>query len=50
VRGEQDTLIPAAEALTKLMPKAEQVVLAGAGHLPLEVPEDFSATVARWLE
>jgi pimeloyl-ACP methyl ester carboxylesterase len=53
VRGEQDNLIPAeeADALTVLMPKAEVVVLAGAGHLPpLEVPEEFTGTVARWLE
>jgi pimeloyl-ACP methyl ester carboxylesterase len=53
VRGEQDTLIPAdeADALAGLMPKAEVVVLAGAGHLPsLEVPEEFTGAVARWLE
>jgi pimeloyl-ACP methyl ester carboxylesterase len=53
VRGEQDTLIPAeeADALAALMPKAEVVVLAGAGHLPpLEVPEQFTGAVARWLE
>jgi pimeloyl-ACP methyl ester carboxylesterase len=53
VRGEQDTLIPAdeADALAALMPKAEVVVLAGAGHLPpLEVPEEFTGAVARWLE
>jgi pimeloyl-ACP methyl ester carboxylesterase len=53
VRGEQDTLIPPddADALTALMPKAEVVVLAGAGHLPpLEVPEEFTGAVARWLE
>ena len=53
VRGEQDTLIPAeeADALATLMPKAEVVVLAGAGHLPpLEVPEEFTGTIARWLE
>jgi pimeloyl-ACP methyl ester carboxylesterase len=53
VRGEQDTLIPAdeADALVALMPKAELVVLAGAGHLPpLEVPEEFTGAVARWLE
>jgi pimeloyl-ACP methyl ester carboxylesterase len=53
VRGEQDTLIPQdeAEALATLMPKAEVVVLAGAGHLPpLEVPEEFTGAVARWLE
>ncbi|MDQ3788628.1 MAG: alpha/beta hydrolase [Actinomycetota bacterium] len=53
VRGEQDSLIPAdeAEALATLMPKAEVVVLAGAGHLPpLEVPEEFTGAVARWLE
>lgn len=53
VRGEQDTLIPAdeADALATLMPKAEVVVLAGAGHLPsLEVPEEFTGAVARWLE
>ena len=53
IRGEQDTLIPAdeAEALATLMPKAEVVVLAGAGHLPpLEVPEEFTGAVARWLE
>jgi pimeloyl-ACP methyl ester carboxylesterase len=53
VRGEQDELIPAdeAEALVALMPKAELVVLAGAGHLPpLEVPEEFTGAVARWLE
>ncbi|MFI7678363.1 alpha/beta fold hydrolase [Actinophytocola sp. NPDC049390] len=53
VRGEQDTLIPAdeAEALAALMPKAEVVVLSGAGHLPpLEVPEEFTGAVARWLE
>lgn len=53
VRGEQDSLIPAeeADALAALMPKAEVVVLAGAGHLPpLEVPEEFTGTVARWLE
>ena len=53
VRGEQDTLMPAdeADALATLMPKAELVVLAGAGHLPpLEVPEEFTGAVARWLE
>jgi pimeloyl-ACP methyl ester carboxylesterase len=53
VRGEQDGLIPAeeADALAALMPKAEVVVLAGAGHLPpLEVPEEFTGTLARWLE
>lgn len=53
VRGEQDTLIPDedAEALVSLMPKAELVVLAGAGHLPpVEVPELFVGAVARWLE
>ncbi len=53
VRGEQDTLIPAeeADALAALMPKAEVVVLAGAGHLPpVEVPEEFAGTIARWLE
>jgi pimeloyl-ACP methyl ester carboxylesterase len=56
VRGEQDTLIPAgddanADALAALLPKAELVVLAGAGHLPpLEVPEEFTGAVARWLE
>jgi pimeloyl-ACP methyl ester carboxylesterase len=53
VRGEQDTLIPTeeADALAALMPKAEVVVLAGAGHLPpLEVPEEFTGTIARWLE
>ncbi|MFL6119849.1 alpha/beta fold hydrolase [Actinophytocola sp.] len=53
VRGEQDTLIPAeeADALAALMPKAEVVTLAGAGHLPpLEVPEEFTGAVARWLE
>lgn len=53
VRGEQDALIPPdeADALATLMPKAEVVVLAGAGHLPsLEVPEEFTGAVARWLE
>jgi pimeloyl-ACP methyl ester carboxylesterase len=53
IRGEQDTLIPPeeADALATLMPKAEVVVLAGAGHLPpLEVPEEFTGAVARWLE
>jgi pimeloyl-ACP methyl ester carboxylesterase len=53
IRGEQDGLIPAdeADALVSLMPKAELVVLAGAGHLPpLEVPEEFTGAVARWLE
>jgi len=53
VRGDQDTLIPPADAdaLVALMPKAELVVLAGAGHLPpLEVPEEFTGAVARWLE
>jgi pimeloyl-ACP methyl ester carboxylesterase len=53
VRGEQDTLIPAdeADALASLIPKAEVVTLAGAGHLPpLEVPEEFTGTLARWLE
>ncbi len=53
VRGEQDTLIPAedADGLAALMPKAEVVALAGAGHLPpLEVPEEFTGTLARWLE
>jgi pimeloyl-ACP methyl ester carboxylesterase len=53
VRGDQDMLIPAedADALTALLPKAELVVLAGAGHLPpLEVPEEFTGAVARWLE
>lgn len=53
VRGEQDALIPPdeADALAALMPKAEVVVLAGAGHLPsLEVPEEFTGAVARWLE
>jgi pimeloyl-ACP methyl ester carboxylesterase len=53
IRGEQDTLIPAdeADALATLMPKAEVVILAGAGHLPsLEVPEEFTGAVARWLE
>jgi pimeloyl-ACP methyl ester carboxylesterase len=53
VRGEQDTLIPQdeAEALATLMPKAEVVVLAGAGHLPpLEVPDEFTGAIARWLE
>jgi pimeloyl-ACP methyl ester carboxylesterase len=53
VRGEQDTLIPAedADALAAAMPKAEVVVLAGAGHLPpLEVPAEFTGAVARWLE
>ena len=53
VRGEQDELIPLdeAEALATLMPKAEVVVLVGAGHLPpLEAPEEFTGAVARWLE
>ncbi|MGB3443910.1 MAG: alpha/beta fold hydrolase [Actinophytocola sp.] len=53
VRGEQDALIPPdeADALATLMPKAEVVVLAGAGHLPpLEAPEEFTGAVARWLE
>lgn len=53
VRGEQDALIPQdeADALAALMPKAEVVILAGAGHLPpLEVPEEFTGAVARWLE
>lgn len=53
VRGEQDSLIPPdeADALAALMPKSEVVVLAGAGHLPsLEVPEEFTGAVARWLE
>jgi pimeloyl-ACP methyl ester carboxylesterase len=53
VRGEQDTLIPVgeADALAALMPKAEVVTLAGAGHLPpLEVPEELTGAVARWLE
>lgn len=53
VRGEQDSLIPPAEAdaLATLVPKAEVVTLAGAGHLPpLEVPEEFTGAVARWLE
>ncbi|TDV54027.1 pimeloyl-ACP methyl ester carboxylesterase [Actinophytocola oryzae] len=53
VRGEQDTLIPAeeADALAALMPKAEVVTLAGAGHLPpMEAPEEFTGAVARWLE
>jgi pimeloyl-ACP methyl ester carboxylesterase len=53
IRGEQDTLIPQeeAEALAKLMPKAEVVTLAGAGHLPpIETPEEFTGAVARWLE
>jgi pimeloyl-ACP methyl ester carboxylesterase len=53
IRGEQDTLIPTeeADALAALMPKAEVVILAGAGHLPpLEVPEEFTGTIARWLE
>jgi len=53
VRGEQDTLIPVeeADALAALMPKAEVVVLVGAGHLPpLEVPEEITGTIARWLE
>lgn len=53
VRGEQDALIPAeeADALAALMPKAEVVVLAGAGHLPpVEAPEEFAGTLARWLE
>lgn len=53
VRGEQDELIPAeeADALATLMPKAEVVVLAGAGHLPpLEAPEELAGTLARWLE
>ena len=53
VRGEQDALIPVeeADALAALMPKAEAVVLAGAGHLPpVEAPEEFAGTLARWLE
>lgn len=53
VRGEQDSLIPPeeADALVSLMPKAELVVLSGAGHLPpLEVPDLFTGAVARWLE
>jgi pimeloyl-ACP methyl ester carboxylesterase len=53
IRGEQDELIPAedADALAAALPKAEPVVLAGAGHLPpLEVPEEFTGAVARWLE
>src|SRR6476469_2340832 len=53
VRGEQDTLIPVgeADALAALMPKAEVVTLAGAGHLPpLEAPEELTGAVARWLE
>lgn len=53
VRGEQDTLIPVEQAdeLAALMPKAEVVTLAGAGHLPpLETPEEFSGALARWLE
>jgi pimeloyl-ACP methyl ester carboxylesterase len=53
VRGEQDTLIPAeeADALAGLMPKAEVVTLVGAGHLPpLEMPEELTGAVARWLE
>lgn len=53
VRGEQDAIIPAeeAEALAALMPKAEVVMLSGAGHLPpLEAPDEFDAALARWLE
>jgi pimeloyl-ACP methyl ester carboxylesterase len=53
VRGEQDALIPLeeAEAMATLIPKAEVVVLAGAGHLPpVEAPEEFTGALARWLE
>jgi pimeloyl-ACP methyl ester carboxylesterase len=53
LRGEQDELIPAedADALASALPRAEPIVLAGAGHLPpLEVPEEFTGAVARWLE
>jgi pimeloyl-ACP methyl ester carboxylesterase len=53
IRGEQDALIPTeeADALAGLMPKAEVITLAGAGHLPpLEAPEEFTGAVARWLE
>ncbi len=53
VRGAEDSLIPRAEAdaLAELMPGADVVEIAGAGHLPpLETPLEFSAVVRAWLE
>jgi len=52
VRGADDSLIPRAEAdaLAELMPGAEVVELAGAGHLPpLETPVEFTSTLRAWL-
>lgn len=52
VRGAEDSVIPRAEAdaLAELMPGAEVVELAGAGHLPpLETPAEFTSTLRAWL-
>lgn len=52
VRGAEDSLIPRAEAeaLGELLPAAEVVELAGAGHLPpLETPVEFTSVLRSWL-
>ncbi len=51
--GEEDRLSPVgdAEAMTELLPNAEQVVVPRAGHLaPLEDPDGFARVVGEWLE
>jgi pimeloyl-ACP methyl ester carboxylesterase len=52
VRGAEDQLIPReeAEALAGLLPSADVVELAGAGHLPpLETPVEFTSALRAWL-
>lgn len=52
VRGAEDELIPRAEAeaLASLLPAAEVVELAGAGHLPpLEKAAEFTRVLSSWL-
>jgi pimeloyl-ACP methyl ester carboxylesterase len=49
--GEHDALTPPvlARELAGVLPRAEYVELAGAGHLtPLEVPQAFASAVADW--
>jgi pimeloyl-ACP methyl ester carboxylesterase len=52
VHGEEDALIPvdAARSMADLLPLAELVTLAEAGHLPqLEVPAELTTAVTEWL-
>ena len=52
LHGAEDGLIPveAARGMAELLPRAELIVLPGAGHLPpLEVPAEVIAAVAEWI-